>query len=37
MFDFSMRVDATTKFGPNKRWGFFPAVSGRWNVRTSLG
>ena len=32
MFDFSMRVDATTKFGPNKRWGFFPAVSGRWNV-----
>ena len=32
MFDFSMRVDATTKFGPNRRWGFFPAVSGRWNV-----
>ena len=32
MFDFSMRVDATTKFGPNSRWGFFPAVSGRWNV-----
>ena len=32
MFDFSMRVDATTKFGPNNRWGYFPAISGRWNV-----
>ena len=29
---FSARADATTKFGPNSRWGFFPAVSGRWNV-----
>ncbi len=32
MFDFSMRIDATTKFGPNNRWGYFPAVSGRWNI-----
>jgi TonB-linked SusC/RagA family outer membrane protein len=30
--DFSMRVDATTKFGPNNRWGYFPALSGRWNI-----
>ncbi len=30
--DFSMRVDATTKFGPNNRWGYFPAISGRWNI-----
>ncbi len=29
---FSMRADATTKFGPNERWGYFPAISGRWNV-----
>lgn len=29
---YSMRVDATTKFGPGKRWGYFPAVSGRWNI-----
>lgn len=32
MFDVSMRMDGTTKFGPDKRWGVFPAVSGRWNV-----
>lgn len=32
MFDFSMRADGTTKFGPGHRWGFFPAVSLRWNV-----
>lgn len=32
MIDFSMRVDATTKFGPNNRWGYFPGISGRWNI-----
>lgn len=32
MFDFSLRADGTTKFGPDKRWGYFPAVSARWNV-----
>ena len=32
MFDFSMRMDGTTKFGPDKRWAFFPAVSLRWNI-----
>ena len=30
--DVSLRVDGTTKFGPKKRWGYFPAVSLRWNV-----
>ena len=29
---FSMRADGTTKFGPNNRWGIFPALSGRWNI-----
>ncbi len=29
---YSMRADATTKFGSNHRWGIFPAVSLRWNV-----
>jgi len=29
---YSMRADATTKFGSNSRWGVFPAVSARWNV-----
>ena len=32
VFDVSARVDGTTKFGPGKRWGVFPAVSARWNV-----
>lgn len=30
--DVSMRADGTTKFGPGRRWGYFPAVSLRWNV-----
>ena len=30
--DFSVRRDGTTKFGDNKRWGNFPALSFRWNV-----
>lgn len=29
---YDMRVDGTTKFGPDHRWGVFPAVNGRWNV-----
>lgn len=32
MVDVSLRMDGTTKFGPSKRWGVFPAVSGRWNI-----
>ena len=32
IMDVSARVDGTTKFGPSKRWGVFPAVSGRWNI-----
>ena len=32
MFDFSVRADGTTKFGPDRRWGYFPAVSARWNI-----
>ena len=29
---FSLRADGTTKFGDDKKWGFFPGVSGRWNI-----
>ena len=36
MFDFSVRADGTTKFGPDRRWGYFPAVSGRWNIVDEL-
>ena len=32
MADFSVRRDGTTKFGPDKRWGNFPAFSIRWNI-----
>ncbi len=32
MLDFSMRLDGTTLFGPDNRWGWFPAISGRWNI-----
>ena len=30
--DFSVRRDGTTKFGPDQRWGNFPALSGKWIV-----
>lgn len=30
--DFSVRADGSTKFGPDQRWGVFPAVSARWNI-----
>ena len=26
----SVRTDGSSRFGPNDRWGFFPAVSGSW-------
>ena len=32
MADVSLRADGTTKFGPGRRWGLFPAVSLRWNI-----
>lgn len=31
-FDVTLRADGTTKFGPDKRWGYFPQISGRWNI-----
>lgn len=30
LFGVSARWDASSRFGPNNRWGFFPAVSGGW-------
>ncbi len=32
VFDANLRVDGTTVFGPDKRWGYFPSLSGRWNL-----
>ena len=30
--DITARLDGSTKFGADNRWGFFPAISGRWNI-----
>ena len=30
--DLSVRADGTTQFGGSKKWGYFPGVSGRWNI-----
>jgi TonB-linked SusC/RagA family outer membrane protein len=32
VFDFTVRADGTTKFGPNNRWGYFPSVSLKWII-----
>ena len=32
VFDFTLRADGMTKFGSGNKWGFFPGVSGRWNI-----
>lgn len=31
-FDFTLRADGSTKFGSGRKWGFFPGISGRWNI-----
>lgn len=31
-FDATLRADGSTKFGSGNKWGFFPGVSGRWNI-----
>lgn len=32
IFDATTRWDGSTRFGPGHRWGFFPAVSGKWII-----
>lgn len=32
VLDFSVRRDGSTKFGPDQRWGNFPALSGKWII-----
>ncbi len=32
ILDFTLRADGSTKFGAGNKWGFFPGVSGRWNI-----
>lgn len=28
----SIRMDGSSKFGPNRRYAFFPSISGRWRI-----
>jgi len=32
LFEVNARYDGTSKFPQGKRWGFFPSVSGGWNI-----
>lgn len=32
IFDATLRADGSTVFGKDKRWGYFPSVSARWNI-----
>ena len=32
ILDASLRADGTTKFGDDKKWGYFPGLSIRWNI-----
>lgn len=31
-FDLTGRADGSTRFGAGNKWGFFPGISGRWNI-----
>ena len=32
VFDATLRADGSTSFGKDKRWGYFPSLSARWNI-----
>ncbi|MDY4520600.1 MAG: TonB-dependent receptor [Bacteroidales bacterium] len=32
MFQFTVRRDGSSRFGPNNKWGTFPSVSAGWNI-----
>lgn len=32
VLDFSIRADGTTKFGDDKKWGWFPGLSAKWII-----
>lgn len=33
IFSASFRYDGSSRFGPNKKWGFFPALSAGWLIK----
>ncbi len=32
LLEATLRADASSKFGPKNRWGYFPSVSAGWNI-----
>lgn len=32
IFDFTLTANGSTRFGKGKKWGYFPGISGRWNI-----
>lgn len=32
LFDVNMRADASSRFGANNRWGYFPSVGAAWRI-----
>lgn len=32
LFETAFRIDGSTKFAPDRRWGFFPSVSAGWRI-----
>lgn len=33
LIDFSLRADGSSKFGANRKWGYFPSVGAAWRVK----
>lgn len=33
LLDFSLRADGSSKFGVNRKWGYFPAVGAAWRIK----
>jgi len=36
VLDLTLRGDGSTSFGKDNRWGYFPSISGRWNLSDEL-
>ncbi len=32
LLEFNLRADASSRFSPDHRWGYFPSVSGAWRI-----
>lgn len=36
VLDLTLRGDGSTSFGKDNRWGYFPSISGRWNISDEI-